>query len=54
MLSKTKSNIIDVLISRALIGSYISNEEFTSIDNVLKKYNDMKEKVKNLKSSTVY
>ena len=54
LLSKTKSTIIAVLISRALIGSYISHEEFTSIDNVLRKYNDMKEKVKNLKSSTIY
>ena len=54
LLSKTKSNIIAVLISRALIGLYISHEEFTSIDNVLRKDNDMIEKVRNLKSSAVY
>ena len=47
MLAKSKWNSIEVLISKALIDSNISNDEFVSINNVLKEYYDMKEKIKN-------
>ena len=47
MLAKSKWNSIEVLISKALIDSNISNDEFVSINNVLKEYYDMKEKTKN-------
>ena len=50
LLAKTKLNIIDVLISKALIDSNISYDEFILINNVLKQYDDMKEKFKNLKN----
>ena len=33
----------------ALIDSYISRYEFVLVNNVLKGYDDMKEKIKNLK-----
>ena len=33
---KTKLNTIDVLISKALIDSNISHDEFVSVNNVLK------------------
>ena len=41
---------MDVLISKALIDSVISHDEFVLIDNVLKEYDKMKEKMKNLKT----
>ena len=41
-----------VLISKVLIDSYISHDEFVLINNVLKDYNNMK-KINNLKTSPV-
>ena len=49
LLAKSKLNSIEVLISKALIDSVISGHEFVLI-NVLKRYNKMKEKIKNLKT----
>ena len=49
-LAKSKLNSIEVLISRALIDSFISHDEFILINNVLKEYNEMKEEIKNLKA----
>ena len=40
---------MDVLISKALIDSNISFDEFVLINNVLKEY-DMKEEINNLKT----
>ena len=53
-LAKAKLNSIEVLISRALTGSYISHYEFVSVDNVLKEYDDMKEVIKNPKTVNKY
>ena len=50
MLAKSKLNRIDVLISKALIDSVISHDEFVLINNVLNEYDDMKEEIKNLKT----
>ena len=50
LLVKSKLNSIEVLISKALIDSNISHDEFVSINNVLKEYEEMKEKIKNLKT----
>ena len=36
LLAKNKLNTIEVLISKVLINSYISHEEFVSVNNVLK------------------
>ena len=49
MLTKSKLNNMDVLISKALIDSNISFDEFVLINNVLKEY-DMKEEINNLKT----
>ena len=49
MLAKSKLNRIEVLISKSLIDSVISHDEFVLIDNVLKGYNEMKEEIKNVK-----
>ena len=50
LLAKSKLNSIRVLISKALIDSNISHDEFVLINNVLKEYEKMKEKIKNLKT----
>ena len=39
LLAKTKSDVMKVLISKALINSYISHDEFVSVNNVLREYN---------------
>ena len=54
LLAKTKLNIIEVLIFRALSDSYISLDEFVLVNIMLKESVDMKEAIKNLKPSTVY
>ena len=46
-LAKSKLNSIEVLISKALIDSNISHDEFVLINNVLKEFYDMKEEIKN-------
>ena len=50
LLVKFKLNSIEVLISKALIDSNISHDEFVSTNNMLKEYNEMKELIKNLKT----
>ena len=49
MLAKSKLNSLEILISEALIDSNINHDEFVLINNVLKKYVDVKEEIKNLK-----
>ena len=46
-LAKYKLNSREFLISKALIDSVINHDEFVLINNVLKKYNKMKEEIKN-------
>ena len=50
LLAKTKSISIEVLISKALINSNISHDEYVLINDALKEYNDMKREIKNLKT----
>ena len=47
LLAKSKLNSIEVLISKALIDSVISHDEFVLINNVLKEFYDMEEEIKN-------
>ena len=49
--AKAKPN--KVLISKALIDSYISHDKFVLVKNVLKEYDDLKEEIKNLKTSYI-
>ena len=49
-LAKSKFIIIEVLISKALIDSNISHDEFVLINNLLKEYDEMKEEIKKLKT----
>ena len=43
-LGKSKSNTIKVLISNALIDSYITHDEFISVDNVLRESSEIMKK----------
>ena len=47
-IAKSKLNSIEVLISKVLIDSVISHDEFVLINDVLKEYSEIKEN-KNLK-----
>ena len=49
MIAKSKLNSIEALISKALIDSFISHDEFGLINNVQKIYDEMKEETENLK-----
>ena len=49
-LVESKLNSIEFLISKALIDSVNSHDEFVLINNVLKEYNEIKEEFKNLKT----
>ena len=46
---KNKLNIIEVLIHKVLIDSYISHKKYVSVNNVLRKYNEVKEEIQLLK-----
>ena len=46
LLGKCKLNTIEVLISKALIDSYITHDEFVSVNNLLREYNEMKKEIK--------
>ena len=50
MLAKTKLNSVEFLISKALINSNISHNEFVLINNVGKEYDDINDEIKNLKT----
>ena len=54
MLGKDKLNIIEVLISQSLIDLCISHDEFVSVNNVLREYNEIKNKIKNSEPSVEY
>ena len=47
LLAKSKLNSTEVLISKALNDSVISDDDLALINNVLKVYNKMKEEIKN-------
>ena len=46
LLAKSYLNRGELLVSNALIDSNITHDEFFSINNVLTKYDDMKEEIK--------
>ena len=54
MLAISKLNSKEVLISKALIDSNISHDEYVLINNVLKEYDNIKEEIKNLKIWSIH
>ena len=51
MLGQDKLITTEVLISKALIDSYLIHDEFVSVNNTLREYKKMKEKIKNPETS---
>ena len=49
LLGDAKLDTIKVLISKALIDAQFSHDEFFSVNNVLREYDEMKEEIKNPK-----
>ena len=47
LLAKTILSDIKVLISKAFITLYINNDEFFSVNNVLRENNEMEEEIEN-------
>ena len=46
MLGKSKLDAVEVPTSKSLIDSYISHDEFVSVNDMLRKYNEMEEGIK--------
>ena len=46
LLGEDKFNTIEIIISKALINSYISHDEFISLNKVLRECNEMKKEIK--------
>ena len=51
LLVKKKLNAIKIVISNALIDSHNYLEEIVSVNSMLREYNEMKEGIKNLRTS---
>ena len=54
LVGKSKLSTIEILISKTLINSYVSHDEFVSVNKVLREYNKMKEEIKNPAISVEY
>ena len=54
LLGKTKLNTIKVLISTALIDSYINHDDQVTVNYVQREYNEMREEIKNPKNLVDY
>ena len=53
-IGKNKLNTIKILISKALIDSYIGQDEFASINKGFSEYNEMKKEIKNPETFVEY
>ena len=54
VLGKDKLNTIKVLISKTLVDSYISHDEFVSVNNVSGDYNKIEKEIKNPETPVEY
>ena len=54
LLGKDKLNRIEILISKAIIDSYICHDEFVSVNNVLRQYYEIKNEIKSPETSLEY
>ena len=54
LLGKDDLNTIEVLILNAFSDSYISHDEFVSVNNMLREYNEIKEEVENPETCVEY
>ena len=53
-LGKAKLNVIKFLICKTLIASYISHNEFVSVNNVLREYHETQGETRNTETSVEY
>ena len=51
---KIKSDLVKVLISKALLSLYISHDKFISVNNIIREHNEMKEEIKNPETTVEY
>ena len=54
LLGADQLRTVEVLISKAFTDSYISHDEFVSVNNVLGECNEIKKEIKNTKFSAEY
>ena len=54
LLEKTKLDTIEFLISKALIDLCISHDEFVAVNSLYKRWNKMREEIKNPETSVKY
>ena len=54
MLAKFKLDTVEVLIFKALIGAYVNHDEFSSVNNKLRDYHEMKKEFKNPQNVVEY
>ena len=54
LLGKAKLDAIEDLVSKSLIDSFISQEDFLSVNKLLREYNEMGEEIKNPENFVVY
>ena len=54
LLGQYKLNTIKVLTSKALIDWYTSHDDFVSVNNVSRDYNEIKEEIKDPETSVEY
>ena len=45
MLGKDKLNTIEVLTSKSIVDSFVSHDEFVSVNIVLREYNEIKKEI---------
>ena len=53
-LGKAKLDAIEDLVSKSLIDSFISQEDFLSVNKLLREYNEMGEEIKNPENFVAY
>ena len=54
LLGKDMLNTIEILFSKVLIDSYITQDKFVLVNNVLTEYSEMKEEIKYPETSVDY
>ena len=54
LLGKAKLDAIEYLVSKSLIDSFISQEDFLSVNKLLREYNEMGEEIKNPENFVTY
>ena len=54
LLAKTKLDTFEVLISKAFVNSCINHDQFFSVNNMLRKYNEIKEEINNPENAVAF